>query len=74
MILTVHDKRNWLVDKAPSWVEGAHIPGLTIYNDPPEIIFRKNDSDSRKDLVITLEYGHWIARFKDGSIRELERE
>ena len=71
MILTIHDKRNFLVGEKGSWVDGTHIPGLTIYNDPPEIIFRINDNESRKDLVITYEYGHWVARFKDGSIREL---
>ena len=66
MILTVHDKRNWLVDKAPSWVEGARTPGITIYNDPPEIIFRKNDSESRKDLTIAMEGSDWVLRFSDG--------
>ena len=66
MILTVHDKRNWLVDKAPSWVEGDRSPGLTIYNDPPEIIFRKNDSESRKDLTIAMEGSDWVLRFSDG--------
>ena len=71
MILTVHDKRNWLVKAAPGWVEGARQPGITIYNDPPEIIFRKNDSESRKDLTIALEGSNWVVHFNDGSIRQL---
>ena len=66
MILTVHDKRNWLVGEKGSWVEGARYPGLTIYNDPPEIIFRKNDNESRKDLTIAMEGSDWVLRFKDG--------
>ncbi len=65
MILGVHDLRNWLttVDDAGTWAEGARHPGITIYNDPPEITFRKNDSESRKDMVVTFKDGNWIADF-----------
>ena len=67
MILGVHDLRNFIVKEKGSWVEGARHPGITIYNDPVEITFRKNDSDSRKDMVIKLDDDNkWVAYFYEG--------
>ena len=74
-ILYIHDGRDFRVKEKGKWVEGAKYPGLTIYNDPIEIIFRKNQSESRKDLVITQDaQGNWVARFykDDRLIKSIE--
>lgn len=56
-------------------MDGTRHPGITIYNDPPEITFRKNDSESRKDLVIKLgDDGKWWAVFYDDEQVSLTRE
>jgi hypothetical protein len=63
MILNVHDKRNWIQPKDGEWIDGSHSPGIEIYNDPVEIIFRKNDSSDRRDLVIKHEGDDWYVIF-----------